>query len=306
MKHVFLSGGTGTPKLLQGFRQILPDIELGVICNSGDDYVWNGLYICPDLDTVLYLFSGKLDTGKFWGVEGDTFESLRILDSLKADDTWFNVGDRDLGLHIYRSSRLGHSSLTAITKEICLKWGIKSEILPMSNFPIQSRIYSADGNYHFQEYFVKLKTEIDVTEVKFHGQIEKTTEEVRNMLEKAKQIIIGPSNPITSVGPILSISEIYSLLQEYRDKVLVISPLKGNKAFSGPTVKLMKAMNIEPSPIGIAKYYQKIASKIVFDHEDKSLGHKVKDLEIEPIFHSIDLSSINQKKKLATTIFDFI
>lgn len=306
MKYVFLSGGTGTPKLMQGFRQILSDDNLGVICNSGDDYIWNGLYVCPDLDTVLYLFSGKLDTSKFWGVEGDTFESLRTLHSLEAEDTWFNVGDRDLGLHIFRSSKLIDSSLTSVTKDICKKWEIKAEILPMSNFPLQSRIHSKSKNYNFQEYFVKLKTEIEVTDVKFQGQTEKTTEEVRNMLEKAKQIIIGPSNPITSVGPILSINEIFSLLQEYRDKVSVISPLKGKEAFSGPTVKLLKAMNIEPSPLGIAKYYQKITSKIVFDERDKSVADKIKDLEIEPIFHPIDLSSLDQKKKLATTIFDFI
>lgn len=306
MKFVFLSGGTGTPKLMQGFRHILPDKKIGVLCNSGDDYVWNGLYICPDLDTVLYQFSGKLDTEKFWGVEGDTFESLKTLKSLSAEDTWFNVGDRDLGLHIYRSLKLRKESLTRVTKKICSKWDIEAEILPMSDNPIQSRIFSEDKNYHFQEYFVKLQTNVNVTDVKFHGDSKETTEEVSNMLEVAKQIIIGPSNPITSIGPILSIKKIYSLLEQHRDKVLVISPLKGSEAFSGPTVKLMKTMNIDSTPLGIANFYQKIASKIIFDSEDISFRDKIKDLNIEPIFHSIDLSTLDQKKKLSTTIFDFI
>ncbi|MHA2031337.1 MAG: 2-phospho-L-lactate transferase [Candidatus Kariarchaeaceae archaeon] len=306
MKYAFLSGGTGTPKLLQGFRQLVSDEDIGVICNNGDDYHWNGLYICPDLDTVLYQFSEKLDLNKFWGVENETFESLEILKSLYAEDTWFNVGDKDLALHVYRTHLLNTKSLTEVTHSIRDSWDIKAHIVPMSNQPLQTQILSGENNYHFQEFFVKHKTEVDVTEVKFIGQNEETTNDVKEILDNCQQIIIGPSNPVTSIGPILAIEEIHQLLHKYKEKVILVSPIIGDRAFSGPTVKLMKAMNIAPSPIGIASFYEEFVSKIIFDETDKSIIDDISSFNVEPIFHSIELSTKEQKKKLASTILDFM
>ncbi|MCE7734229.1 MAG: 2-phospho-L-lactate transferase [Candidatus Heimdallarchaeota archaeon] len=306
MKYTFLSGGTGTPKLLQGFRELVADKDLGIICNSGDDYLWNGMYVCPDLDTVLYQFSHKLDLKKFWGVKNETFESLEVLKSLKADNTWFNVGDKDLALHVYRTNELKTKSLTHITQQICNNWDIEATIIPMSDYPVQSRIYSAENSYHFQEYFVKLRTNIPVSNVEFVGNKKSTTDEVRNLIEASDSIIIGPSNPITSIGPILAIDEIRKLLKKHRQKVIIVSPIKSGSAFSGPTIELMKSMNVEPSPIGLAKYYRSYAGKIIFDPEDQSLEEEINSMGIETIFHPIELSTQEQKKKLATTILDLI
>lgn len=306
MKYAFLSGGTGTPKLLQGFRELITDEELGIICNSGDDYLWNGLYVCPDLDTVLYQFSGNLDLEKFWGVKNETFQSLEILKSLDGEATWFNVGDKDLALHIYRTNELKNDSLTQITKQVCKKWNIKATILPMSDHSIQSRIHSGDDSYHFQEYFVKLRTQIPVSKVEFRGNKKSTTREVKEMLESSKVIIIGPSNPITSIGPILAVDHIRHLLKKYREKVVIVSPIKGTSAFSGPTVELMKSMGVEPSALGLAKYYQPYASRIIFDTDDKHLEQELNSVGIEPIFLPIELTTQEQKKNLATAILNFI
>jgi len=306
MKYTFLSGGTGTPKLLQGFRELIPDKDLGVICNSGDDYLWNGLYVCPDLDTVLYQFSQKLDLVKFWGVKNERFEALEILRSLAAESTWFNVGDKDLALHVYRTNEMKTKSLTQVTKQICNNWNIEATIVPMSDYAVQSRIFSEDKSYHFQEYFVKLKTNITVSKVEFVGNKKSCTKEVKDLLESSKVIIIGPSNPITSIGPILAIEEIRELLRKHREKVVIISPIKSGSAFSGPTVELMRSMNVEVSPLGLAKYYQPYASKIIFDTDELELGNKIKSIGIEPIFHPIELSTQEQKKKLANTILNFI
>lgn len=306
MKYTFLSGGTGTPKLLQGFRELVADKDLGVICNSGDDYLWNGMYICPDLDTVLYQFSHKLDLKKFWGVKDETYESLEILKSLNAADTWFNVGDKDLALHVYRTNELKTKSLTQITQQICNSWNIEANIVPMSDYPVQSRIHSGEYSYHFQEYFVKLKTGIPVSKVEFEGNKNSTTQNVRDLIESSDTIIIGPSNPITSIGPILAIDEIRELLTKHRHKVIIVSPIKSGSAFSGPTIELMKSMNVEASPLGLAKYYQPYANKIIFDPVDQPLASNLSSIGIEPIFHPIELSTLEQKKKLATAIFDFI
>lgn len=306
MKYTFLSGGTGTPKLLQGFRGLVADKDLGIICNSGDDYLWNGMYVCPDLDTVLYQFSHKLDLNKFWGVKDETFESLEILKSLNADNTWFNVGDKDLALHVYRTNELKTKTLTQITRQICDFWNIEANIVPMSDYPLQSRIHSGENSYHFQEYFVKLKTNIPVSKVEFVGNKKSTTQDVRDLIESSETIIIGPSNPITSIGPILAIDDIRALLRKHRSKVIIVSPIKSGSAFSGPTIELMTSMNVEASPLGLAKYYQPYAEKIIFDPEDQHLAADLSSLGVEPIFHPIELSTQEQKKKLATAILDFI
>ena len=168
MTFTFLSGGTGTPKLLQGFRQVLDDQRISVICNTGDDYIWNGLHISPDLDTNLYLFSNRLDLGKFWGVKDESFHALDTLQSL-GKDIWFNVGDKDIGLHLFRTDQLQKMSLTQITQHISKAWDISATILPMCDQLVQSQIYTEHKKLHFQEYFVKYKTEVNIQKVQFEG-----------------------------------------------------------------------------------------------------------------------------------------
>ncbi|MHA2253299.1 MAG: 2-phospho-L-lactate transferase [Candidatus Kariarchaeaceae archaeon] len=305
MKLCFLSGGTGTPKLLQGFREILDDKFLGVICNTGDDYYWQNLHISPDLDTLLYLFSDRLDLSKFWGVKDESFHALDSLKSLGID-TWFNVGDKDLGLHIYRTNLLKSLSLTDITKMITKRWNVRSTILPMCDQQLQTLIYSQGSALHFQEYFVKYGTDISVDHIEFAGIKDRTTEDVQTLLQKSKNIIIGPSNPITSMGPILSIEPIHQSLQKFRKKTIAVSPIVGNQAFSGPTAKLMRQFGLDVSPPGIAKYYSKQISQLIIDSSDKKYKNVIQDYDIEPVLVDINLTTMKQKQKLAEELLSII
>ncbi len=300
MSYGFLSGGTGTPKVLEGFRELLDDSKLSVIANTGDDYYWNGLRISPDLDTLLYLFSNKLDTSKYWGVKDESYNALSTLKEL-GGEVWFNVGDKDLGLHVYRQYLLKTMSFSKITELISRKWNINANITPMADGLIQSRIHSGDKEYHFQEYFVKHKTEIEVDYVEFRGShpISKSAEHI---LQKSDKIIIGPSNPITSIGPMLSIAGLRTSLGLRKNDVVAISPIVGDKAFSGPTTKLLMAHGIETSPGGVAKYYQGLINTFILDPSDRIYDAEIKDLGIEPVYLPIELRSLDQKIKLADNL----
>lgn len=303
--YTFLSGGTGTPKLLEGFRQIVDDTHLTVIANSGDDYYWNSLLICPDLDTLLYLFSERLDLEKYWGQKEETFQTLTAMKTYRsAQDTWFNIGDKDLALHLIRNHLFasGHS-LAAVTQIIANEYEIRSTILPMSNDKVSTIIHTKDNySLHFQEFFVKHRTEVAIDSVEFEGS---TTAQLLDAAAHAlasDKVIIGPSNPITSIGPMLSLVKMRALLRKFKKQVTVISPIVGSQAFSGPTVKLMKAMNVEPSAIGLAKYYQEYANTIIFDPADKEYAGAIEDIGIEPIFMNVQLQTVEQKKQLAQNI----
>jgi len=305
MKYTFISGGTGTPKLLQGFRAVVDDSALGVICNTGDDYMWENLHVSPDLDTVLYLFSNRLDTDKFWGVRDESFHAVETLRSL-GEDVWFNVGDFDLGLHLYRTSRLETTNLTEITKAVCQSWNIEAVVLPMCNEPVQTQIISDIGSLHFQEYFVKHRTKVKIEDVKFLTQNPQLTPEVASQITQSQSIIIGPSNPITSIGPVFTIRPLLRHLEQNRAKVLAISPIVGTTAFSGPTIDLLRSEGIEPNPKGIAQYYQSTISKLVLAESDIGFKQDILDYDIEPIFLNIDLSTQEHKQTLAENLIDLL
>ncbi len=307
MVYSFLSGGTGTPKLLQGFREIVERSSIHVISNTGDDFYWNGLFISPDVDTLLYLFSGKLDTLKFWGRKNETFEALDTIKSLGLE-TWFNIGDKDLGLHIFRSKQLGEKSLTEICGLISQNWGISEKVFPMSNNLVPTKLVTKDGTkLGFQEYFVKLRTQVSIEEVIYEDSYSaKTTPEIKSSLDLAKQIIIGPSNPVTSIGPITAIKENREMLIKYRSKVTAVSPIQGDQAFSGPTTKLMASVGIKPSLLGLAEHYQKFISKLVIDPLDIKYKSELEDLGIEVLIGNIRMNTLDEKVKLSQLIYDSI
>ncbi|MCY3410373.1 MAG: 2-phospho-L-lactate transferase [Candidatus Heimdallarchaeota archaeon] len=303
MEYTLLSGGTGTPKLLQGLRELVADKSLTVIANGGDDTFWHSLRVCPDLDTLIYLFSDQLDLKKFWGVKEETFETLMQLKSLGVDE-WFNIGNKDLALHLYRNELLQRFSLTQTTKLITDNWGIEASILPMSDEFVQTRILTEKGTLSFQEFFVKFRTEVEVRSVEYMGNKTKTTPEVLHALKNP--LIIGPSNPITSIGPILSIDPIKNHMMTHHSNNVAVSPITGNQAFSGPTIKLMKANGIPTSPVGLAAYYQDLVSILILDESDRSLAAEIKDYDIEPVFLPILLSNKDKKIQLAKDILNIL
>jgi len=303
----FLSGGTGTPKLIQGFRKIIDDSKIAVIANSADNIWMYGLYISPDVDTLTYLFSEFLDEEKYWGIKGDSFHTLDFLRGLE-ETTWFNLGDKDLGLHLFRTKKMeeGYNQFEII-QEISKKLGIEATILPSANSHIETRIITVnDEDIHFQEFWVKHRGDIEIKKVYFQG-IESALIpiELVQTLEKSELVIIGPSNPITSIKPILQIKEIRRWFENNRKKCWVISPIIGNKPVSGPTSKLMTVENLETSPIEIARIYEKFCNTIVIDKSDKNLQEIIeKKTDMNVIVEDILFKDVKIAKKLAKTILD--
>ncbi|RMG28079.1 MAG: 2-phospho-L-lactate transferase [Methanobacteriota archaeon] len=307
MKLLFFSGGTGTPKLLEGMSTLINESNIDVVCNTGDDFKWNSLHISPDLDTVLYLFSNKLDLRKYWGRKNETFHALETLESLE-EPVWFKVGDRDLGLHVFRSHLLEQGKrLTEITNNVRLKWGIQAGVYPMADQPVTTLIRTLEGQIHFQEYFVKYQTNVEVQDVIFSGSNQADMpKEVSTALDTAHSVIIGPSNPITSIGPILSIPAYHSWFSNRKKKVIAVSPMIGNQAFSGPTGKLMEAMGFAKSPLGLGQRYQGLIDILVLDDADRSFSKEISDYGIEPVFTNISMKDIHEKTNLAKFILDLI
>jgi LPPG:FO 2-phospho-L-lactate transferase len=266
---IILSGGTGTPKLLDGLKEILPPEELTVVVNTAEDLWVSGNLISPDLDTVLYLFSDQIDRKKWWGIENDTFRTYERMQELGVEEN-LRLGDRDRATHIIRSNLIRDgASLTEATVKLASLFGIKANILPMSDDPVSTCIETLKGVMHFQDFWVGKHGEPDVLGVDIRGVSEASVaKKVMEALEKDDRVLIGPSNPITSIGPIISLPGMRELLKQ--KKVVAVSPIIGNAPVSGPAGKLMQACGLEVSSMGVAEYYQEFLDVFVFDERDRA------------------------------------
>jgi LPPG:FO 2-phospho-L-lactate transferase len=264
---IVLSGGTGTPKLLQGIRRIIPDEDITVIVNTAEDISISGNLVSPDLDTVLYLFAGLIDDSKWWGVKNDTFHTYEALNKLGINEKLM-IGDSDRALHIIRSDLMRNGeSLTEATFKLSSLLGIRSRVLPMCNEKVDTIIETQKGSMHFQDFWVGLHGEPEVLDVHIEGiQKSKPSREVIEALEKEENVIIGPSNPITSIGPILSLKGIKNILAG--KKVIAVSPIIGDSPVSGPAGKLLKARKFEVSSKGVAESYGDILDALIIDIRD--------------------------------------
>ena len=277
----FLSGGTGTPKLLEGFRKEIPDSEMHIICNMADDFEYLSCYISPDFDTVLYLFAGLLDTKKFWGRDEETFTTLSALKELK-QETWFQLGDKDIALHLVRRHLLDQGfTFSEIASKLCALLGVQAHLYPMSNERVTTRVTSNGENLHFQEFWVKYRGKIPIDEVNFVGHEKaKATKEAIWSLKKAEGIIIGPSNPVTSILPILLLPPYRETIKDNASKLTIFSPIVGDTAISGPAPQLMRNKGIKVSAKGIANYYKDFAhgATFVLDNQDEKYKESIKSM----------------------------
>jgi LPPG:FO 2-phospho-L-lactate transferase len=266
---IIFSGGTGTPKLLDGLKEILPPEELTVVVNTAEDLWVSGNLISPDLDTVLYLFSGQIDRKKWWGIENDTFRTYERMKELGVEEC-MKLGDRDRATNIIRSNFMRNgASLTDATVKLASLFGIKANILPMSDDPVSTYIETPQGVMHFQDFWVGKHGEPEVLGVDIRGVAEASiSPKVLEALEKEENVLIGPSNPITSIGPIISLPGMKELLK--KKKVVAVSPIIGNAPVSGPAGKLMQACGLEVSSMGVAEYYQDFLDVFVFDERDRA------------------------------------
>jgi len=303
----FLSGGTGTPKLIQGFRHILQDSQISIIANSADDIEIYGLYVSPDIDTIIYLFSNHLDTEKYWGVLDDSYNTLEYL-KLLGYETWFKIGDKDFATHLFRKEQIMKGKKPSeIIDLICHKLEVKSKIFPSSDTHIETRIKTHKGeDIHFQEFWVREKGEIDIEEIYVENiKNAQTPRSALDVIDENKITIIGPSNPVTSIRPIINIKEIEAKLAKNKEKSIAISPIIGGAPISGPTAKLMKTMNIEVSSVEIAKMYQDICSTFIIDKTERALAPKiVRETGLEVLTEDILFRDSKIAKNLAKKILD--
>ncbi|MBP2132897.1 LPPG:FO 2-phospho-L-lactate transferase [Methanomicrobium sp. W14] len=267
MKITFLSGGTGTPKLIRGFRKILNDEDISVIVNTAEDMWIYGSHLSPDIDTLMYLFSGMLDTDRWWGIKGDTTVTNDFLKSL-GEDVYLTLGDKDRAVNIARGRLLREGkTLTEATSELCRRLGVSANILPMCDTEITTNILTEKGLIHFQEYWVKHRANIGIRKIKRTFKISPiATNDALSSLKQSDLIIVGPSNPVTSISPILECSGIIQSLKE--KPVVAVSPFIGDKPVSGPAKELMDAWNIPSNSKGAYSLYRDFTDLFIQDIRD--------------------------------------
>jgi LPPG:FO 2-phospho-L-lactate transferase len=285
-----LAGGTGSIKLVRGIYREFKDIT--VVTNVADNFWFYGLYVCPDIDTIVYGLCDRLDKKKGWGMEGDTFNFLKHLKEID-EESWFGIGDKDLTTHIIRTKMLKEGKkLSEITDFFVNKYNIPVRIIPASDDHYETHIITKDyKEIHLQEFWIKYKGSVPILDV-IHKNIEKaqTTESIKKILENSKLIVFAPGNPITSIGPIIKIKSFGKIIKALKKKVVIISPFVSNKAISGPSEIYMKAKNIEPTTNGLVNFYSEFTNDMVFSKKDrKEIKGKIEKKYPDINFHFTDI-----------------
>ena len=271
-----LTGGTGGAKFVDGLRQIVAPEELTVIVNTGDDLLWWGLYVSPDLDSITYMLAGKLSQERGWGVKGDTFYCLQAMGQL-GQPIWFHTGDRDVATHIFRSKLLSDGkTLSEVTAEIAGRLGIKARILPMSNSRVETRVGTPVGELSFQEYFVERWYQDPVESIRYAGASDaEPAPGVIDAIRGSEAVILAPSNPVSSIAPILAVPGIRDALRESRARIAAVSPIVAGAAVSGPAGILMQAQGFPVSIAGIAEFYHDFLDLLVVDSKDRRMAEEL-------------------------------
>lgn len=282
-----LCGGVGAARMLRGIVAVYDPATVTAIVNVADDEVLHGLHISPDIDTVLYTLAGANDDERGWGLRGETWqamESLRRYTSASGRDDlgWFNLGDRDLGTHMYRTSRLTEGApLSTVTAEMAAAWGLPLAMLPVTDDRVATRIDTATEALTFQEYFVREHHDVAVTAVQFAGASEAAPGPgVIEALTDADAIVVAPSNPIVSIGPLLAVPGVRDAVVGRRVRTVAISPIIGGRALKGPADRLLVELGHESSALGLARIYRELAAVMVVDDEDAALAPDIEALGV--------------------------
>jgi LPPG:FO 2-phospho-L-lactate transferase len=302
-KITALAGGVGASKLLLGLYAEMDPRNLTIIVNAGDDIILHGLKISPDLDIVTYTLAGLIDPKKGWGFRGETFHTLKRLIGYGREN-WFNLGDRDLATHIHRTALLGEGkSLAEAAEVIRLALGVKSRILPMANEPVPTIIDSNEGPLHFQEYLVKRRAEPIVRGIRFQGvESARPAPSVLESIRGADRIIICPSNPLISIGPILAVPGIREALRQRQRDVIAVCPIVGGKSLKGPSDKMLAQLGHDSSATGVAKLYADFTATFVIDPADKSQVSAITALGMKVAILPTVMKTRAQKRELARAL----
>ena len=293
-----LAGGTGSIKMVRGFAA--HDQEVTVISNVGDNYWLYGMYVCPDIDTIIYGLSGILDEEKGRGVKKDTNNFLRQMEVF-GEETWFRVGDRDAATHVTRTNMLKNGkNLSDITQWMCEKFAVESKVIPITDNTVETRITSNGEDLHLQEFWVKHRGRGNIEGIQYVGADKaRPNPDAISAIQDAELVVIAPGNPLTSIGPMMGIKGVRKELTKNKKKVVSVSPLIGNKSFSGPADKYMEAAGIEVSVFGLAQMYADVCSKMVIDTKDKAQASKIQGLDIQVFDTKIKMQNKMAEEALA-------
>ena len=300
-----LAGGVGAARFLRGLVRVIDPGRLCVIVNTGDDEEFFGLHVSPDLDTVTYTLAGVVDQGKGWGLPNETFHCLEALGRYYAD-TWFGLGDADLATHLFRTQQLRQGQrLSQVTAAIARAWGVQAVLLPMSNDPVRTVVHTEAGALPFQEYFVKRRGEGRVTEVELRGiATAAPAPGVCEAIRTAQLVILPPSNPIVSIGPILALPGVREALRETAAPVVAVSPLVAGKPVKGPADRLLSGLGIEVSVTGVASLYQDFLDTFVIDTQDASQRARLEQLRLTVIVTDTIMTDMEKSVALARMIVE--
>jgi LPPG:FO 2-phospho-L-lactate transferase len=304
VKVVALAGGVGGAKMADGLARVLLPENLTVVVNTGDDFEHLGLTICPDLDTVCYTLAGIADPVNGWGRESESWGALETVERL-GGPTWFRLGDRDIGLHLERTRRIREGqSLSQITRHFCQAWGISSMVLPMSDQAVPTWVDTPRGEMQFQEYFVHRQCEPVVTGFRFQDvDSARPAPGVLEAFERADLVMICPSNPWVSIGPILEIPGIRSAMEA--QKVVAVSPIIGGKAVKGPAAKMYAELGFEPSAQSVARQYGNLLDGFVIDKLDADKAGEIQTLGIQTCVTDILMKTTQDRVRLGKEVIDF-
>ena len=307
MKLTALAGGTGAAKLLRGLRRVIDPRELTVVVNTGDDAEIWGLHVSPDLDTVSYTLAGLIDEAKGWGLAGETFHALDQIARF-GEPVWFNLGDRDLATHLHRTRLLREGrTLTEVTRTIGAALGVAATVLPMSDEPVRTRILGPEGWLTFQEYFVREKAQTEVRAVEYAGAPRsRPAPGVLEAIAGAAAVLVCPSNPITSIGPILAVPGLGEALRATAATVVAVSPIVGGDAVSGPAGRLMASAGLPVSASGVARAYAGWLDRLVLDERDRRLAPEIEALGVGAVVAPTMMSSREAEVALARHVLEAI
>jgi LPPG:FO 2-phospho-L-lactate transferase len=302
---VVLAGGVGAARFLTGLAGVAAPESITAIVNTGDDEEFHGLYVCPDIDIVTYTLAGIVDPDQGWGIRGDSFACLSLLGKL-GEPTWFNLGDQDFAVHIHRTHRRRQGwTLDRITEEIRTSFGIRERIVPMTNDRVATKVDTGAGLLPFQEYFVKRKTRDRVSGIVFEGIDEsRPAPGVIESIMRAGVLVIAPSNPFVSIGPILSVPGIRDAVRSTDAAVAAISPIVHGAAIKGPAASMMADLHHEVSPLGIARLYRDVVDTMIIDLQDAHLKGAIEDLGMRAVVADTIMDSRERKMGLAASVVD--
>lgn len=304
MRITVLAGGVGAARFLDGLCRVVDPAAVTVVCNVGDDFEWRGLHVSPDIDTVIYTLAG-LEGEQGWGRRGDAFALLGELEAL-GEEPWFRIGDRDAATHLWRSERLRSGEpLSAVTAELARRRGLRCRLLPVSDDPHPTVVVTPEGELSFQDYFVRGRASATVTGLRFPGAAEaRPAPGVIEAIAEADAVIVAPSNPFVSIGPLLAVPGVREALEGARGVRLAVSPIVGGAAVKGPAAAMLRSLGHEVSALGVARLHAGLLDVFVLDAIDAALAGAIEELGLSAVVCDTLMTSGERREALARRVVE--